>query len=165
MTRSGSVALCAFRVGGTTFALPVEDVREILPPRDLTPVPCARTEIAGLFGLRGEIVTAVDLRVRFGAAFWGLDGPHVHLIVAGGEHLTSLIVDAVEDVVSGTDLLPEDLPERLRQRHRGAVVAMHRGAGRTLLELDLRRILAGAGGPRPGVLEGASSDPGPAVDS
>lgn len=46
--------------------VPVLAVRDVLGPRAVTRIPLAPPEIAGSLNLRGQIVTAVDLRRRLG---------------------------------------------------------------------------------------------------
>ncbi|MEM1062589.1 MAG: chemotaxis protein CheW, partial [Planctomycetota bacterium] len=54
----------SFRVDGQLLGVPVDAVQEVLNPQSIAPTPKARPEIAGLLNLRGQIVTAVDLRRR-----------------------------------------------------------------------------------------------------
>jgi chemotaxis signal transduction protein len=49
------------RVGGEQYALPVEYVREVVAPGELTPVPGAAQSVLGLRNLSGEIVPAFEL--------------------------------------------------------------------------------------------------------
>lgn len=53
-------------VGRYLFGVDVALVQEIMRVRSITPVPLAVPEIAGLINLRGEVLTAVDLRIGLG---------------------------------------------------------------------------------------------------
>ncbi len=55
-----------FTIGGQLCGIPVLQVRNVLAPQEITPIPLAPPEIAGSLNLRGRIVTSVDLRVRLG---------------------------------------------------------------------------------------------------
>ena len=54
--------LATFTVDGRSLGVDVARVREVLRPHELTRVPLAPPQIAGLINIRGEIVTAFDLR-------------------------------------------------------------------------------------------------------
>ena len=55
---------CTFLLEGHLFGVPVAFVQEVLKEQEVTPVPMAPREVAGLINLRGQIVTTVDLRTR-----------------------------------------------------------------------------------------------------
>ncbi|MFP4540976.1 MAG: chemotaxis protein CheW, partial [Opitutales bacterium] len=57
---------CTFEVDGLLFGVEVLRVQEVLKARVLEPVPLAHEAVKGLLNLRGEIVTAIDLRPRLG---------------------------------------------------------------------------------------------------
>jgi purine-binding chemotaxis protein CheW len=58
----------AFRVAGSTFAVPVTIVREIVRSSQITPVPRAPHAVLGITSFRGRIVTVMDLGVRLGGS-------------------------------------------------------------------------------------------------
>ena len=53
---------CTFRLGDLFLGIDVIQVQEILRPQEMTHVPHAPSEVRGLINLRGQIVTAIDLR-------------------------------------------------------------------------------------------------------
>jgi len=56
--------LIGFRLAGTTYAVRVESVREIVRMRPITPVPRVAAAVRGVISLRGEMVQVIDLRGR-----------------------------------------------------------------------------------------------------
>lgn len=54
----------AFCLANDVYAAPVALIREILKPPPLTPVPRAPPAIMGIIGVRGPLVTVIDLRRR-----------------------------------------------------------------------------------------------------
>ena len=58
--------LCTFFVGDFHFGIDVLQVQEVLRFHEMTAVPLAPPIIRGLINLRGQIVTAMDLRERLG---------------------------------------------------------------------------------------------------
>jgi len=88
--------LATFTLEDRLFGLEADRVRAILAPRPIVPVPLAPAEVAGLFALRGRVVTAIDLRRRL-----HVDDtrPAMHLVLADHDGTVSLLVDGVPDVV------------------------------------------------------------------
>src|SRR6185295_10660376 len=60
--------LVCFALGTQELALPIADVRETVPLQPITRVFLTPSCVAGVFSLRGEIVTALDLGVLLGLA-------------------------------------------------------------------------------------------------
>ena len=57
---------CGFKVGQDTFAISVLKIQEVLRAQRYTNIPKAPQVIKGLLNLRGQIVTAISLRLMFG---------------------------------------------------------------------------------------------------
>ena len=53
-----------FTTAGQIFGLPIERVQDVFKPAQITRVPLAGPQIAGVLNLRGRIVTAIDMRSR-----------------------------------------------------------------------------------------------------
>lgn len=66
-TRRGSAdkSMVGFTLGGGQYAVPIEEVREIMHPSALTNLPKAPRTVAGVVDHRGEVVVVVDLRTHF----------------------------------------------------------------------------------------------------
>ncbi len=54
--------LCTFYLENLLFGVEVEKVQEVIRYQEMTRIPLAPAVIAGLINLRGQIVTAIDLR-------------------------------------------------------------------------------------------------------
>jgi purine-binding chemotaxis protein CheW len=127
---------CSFLVGGRWFGLPVERVREVIRHPSVTPVPLAPPVVAGLINLRGEVLLAVDLRIRLGVAAATPERPPVDLIFQGREGTVSLLADEVGPVLElreeDFESIPETVPAPLRNLLRGT----YKMTDRLLLVLD-----------------------------
>ena len=55
---------CTFYLDNHTFGVKVEQVQEVFRYQEMTKVPLAPPEVRGLINLRGQIITAIDLRLR-----------------------------------------------------------------------------------------------------
>lgn len=97
----------SFMTDGQLLGIPVTSVQEVLNPQTITPVPLAAEEISGLLNLRGQIVTAVNLRRRLGLPELEADREAMNVVVRHQGESYSLLVDEVQDVinVAGTQLL------------------------------------------------------------
>lgn len=89
-----------------TFALAEEEygvdilaVREIRGWSHVTRIPQAPDYLLGVLNLRGAIVPVMDLRLRFGLERESYDDTTVMIVVAIGERLFGIVVDAVSDVI------------------------------------------------------------------
>jgi len=129
-----------FHAGGLFCGIPVADVQEILRPQEMTPVPLAPPAVAGLINLRGQIVTALDLRERLALPV-GPVRQSMNIVVRGRQGAVSLLVDRIGDVV---DLPAQDLqpaPGTLAAPLQGLVRGLHPLEDGLLLLLDLPAVL------------------------
>ena len=55
---------CTFYLDGHYFGIDVRKVQEVIRYQEMTRVPLAHPVVRGLINLRGQIVTAIDLRRR-----------------------------------------------------------------------------------------------------
>ena len=101
-------SLVGFVVGDVSYAVPIDNVREIVNPLPITELPHAPPSIAGVADHRGEIVPVVELRVRFGlpALSDPRRGKWILIDVTGRG--VALCVDRVTEVfgTAGADLKP-----------------------------------------------------------
>jgi purine-binding chemotaxis protein CheW len=139
VTSSATQQFATFWLAGHLYGLEVEHVQEVLRAQSLTRVPQAPPAVAGLLNLRGQVVTAVELRERLGlAARPGTDTAILIVVRLRGE-VVSLLVDSIGDVVdvAGDDfeLPPDTLDGTVRELIRGA----YKLDGQLLLALDVHR--------------------------
>ena len=100
-----------FTVHDRFLGVPVERVQEVLRAQPLTPVPLAHEHIGGLLNLRGQIVTALDLRARLGLPARDPAAPSANVVVATEDGPLSLVVDALGDVLTVDDDAFEPPPD------------------------------------------------------
>ena len=132
-----SAWLCPFKAGGTWLGVEVARVQEILRTRATTPVPLAPPVVAGLVNLRGQIITAIDLRQRLelGEPAQGRDPAQV--VVHGAEGAISLLVDEVGDVLQVSEEDFEPPPPTLTGAARELIGGAWKLPDRLLLALDI----------------------------
>ena len=127
-----------FEVDDQLFGVPVAIVQEVLSFNEYTPVPLAPKAVGGLFNLRGQVIAALDLRVRLGLPPTDLTDGAMNVIVRTEEEWVSLLVDRIGDVVELDDNSAEPPPDTLTGPVRDLIVATFPLADRLMLALDAR---------------------------
>jgi purine-binding chemotaxis protein CheW len=128
--------LCTYRLADMWFGIDATAVQEVLRRQVLTPVPLAQPCVAGLLNIRGQIVTAVDVRPRLGLAV-SMDDP-LHVVATFGTEPVSLVVDAIGGVVSVDEESFEAAPATLPASLRHVVTGAYKLPARLVMLLDLR---------------------------
>jgi purine-binding chemotaxis protein CheW len=139
MARDGQ--FCTFLVRGMLFGLEVACIQEVIRYQPLTAVPLTSKVIAGLINLRGQIVTAIDLRIRLGLAPRDAEERPLNLVVRTADGPVSLLVDDIGDVIQVDDDTFERPPETLGDAARELIRGAYKLKGRLLLVLDPARTL------------------------
>lgn len=130
---------CSFHVAGLFFGIEVQRVQEVIRYQPMSPVPLAPPEIGGLINLRGQIVTAIDLRQRLGLPALAEGKLPMNVIVRTEDAAVSLLVDEIGDVLQCEPDSYEPPPETLSGVTRDLVRGVHKLDGRLLLVLDTTR--------------------------
>jgi purine-binding chemotaxis protein CheW len=86
-----------FTLAGTAYALPSQAVSHVEMIEQITPIPNAPAAIEGVVFSRGEVVPAVNLRVRFGFERVPVDISTRLLVVCRDGRSTGLLVDAARE--------------------------------------------------------------------
>jgi purine-binding chemotaxis protein CheW len=159
----GSAQYLTFLLAGEEYAVPILKVREIIEYDVVTKVPSAPPAIRGVFNLRGRVVPAVDLGVRFGLPPTEVTKRTciviVELVGDGPAVVLGVIADAVNQVVQleAADIEP---PPTFGTRVEGAfLLGLARVGRKFALLLDLDRVL----GPGALLAEATSVAPGAAA--
>lgn len=132
------IQLCTFRLGSLHLGIDVLSVQEVIKCPSLTPVPLAPTEIEGLLNLRGQILTAIDLRRQFSLEPDSSDGNEgkMLIIVRTRSIEAALLVDSVGDVIDVTDDSFEETAANVPASVRPYILGVHKLEKRLLHVLD-----------------------------
>lgn len=130
---------CTFRLDRFLFGIDVENVQEVLRHQKMTRVPLASREVKGLINLRGQIFTALDLRVRLDMREREGGSEPMNVILRGEGGGVSLLVDEIEDVVEVDEDSFEPPPNQLSGQARELVNGVFKLDGQLLLVLDAHR--------------------------
>ena len=121
------------------FGVEVNKVQEVIRYQEMTRVPLAASVVTGLINLRGQIVTALDLRRRLEMKD-RLDGKlPMNVVVRTGDEAVSLLVDEIGDVLEVEESSFEPPPETLRGEARSLIRGAYKLPERLLLILDTEK--------------------------
>jgi purine-binding chemotaxis protein CheW len=134
--------LSTFHVGAYLFGVEVALVQEIVRMQTITPVPLSESEIAGLINLRGEVLTAVDVRSRLGLPLATSERPQINVVVRVDDEPVSLLVDEIGGVMEVSHIPFESTPSTVAPRVRKVLLGAYTLPEQLLLALDARALLA-----------------------
>jgi purine-binding chemotaxis protein CheW len=133
--------VCSFVLGDLVFGVEVMKVQEVLRFQAMTRVPLASSMVRGLINLRGQIVTAVDVRARFGLPPLSAEREPMNVVLSTGDSVVSLLVDDIGDVLDLDEADFERPPATLPAVFRDVVVGVYKLERTLLLMLDVERIV------------------------
>lgn len=132
---------CTFWLDRHCFAIDVLHVQEVIRSQPMTRVPLAPAVVRGLLNLRGEVVTAVDLRRRLDLPPAADGTEPMHVVVRGADGAVSLLVDRIGDVLELDPAVFGPPPETLSGPTRALVTGVCAHDDRLILALDVQAAL------------------------
>lgn len=133
--------LCTCRVGPLLLGVNVLDIQEVLYHSEYTGIPCTARAITGLINLRGQIATAIDLRVRLGVEP-SPDSELIHVVVEHRGEPVSLLVDEIGDVITVNDAIFEPPPENVEGTAKELILGAYKLDEELLLILDVDQAIS-----------------------
>jgi purine-binding chemotaxis protein CheW len=133
---NGSRQLCTFLVEELLLGIDVTRVQEVIREQAMTPVPLAPPMVHGLINLRGQIVTAIDLRCVLQLPARAAQDPRMNVIICRDEGAVSFLVDEIGDVVDVDDASFEMPPETLSANAKELIEGVYKLEEGLLLLLD-----------------------------
>jgi purine-binding chemotaxis protein CheW len=130
---------CTFYLDKLLFGVELKGVQEVIRSLDMTKVPLAPPVVSGLINLRGQIVTAVDLRRRLELAPRPPGMLAMNVVVRSDDGAVSLLVDEIGDVVEVEEDSFELPPETLRGSVRTMIRGVHKLNDRLMHVLDIEK--------------------------
>jgi len=127
---------CTFYLDNHMFGVKVEQVQEVFRYQEMTKVPLAPPVVRGLINLRGQIITAIDLRQRLGMGPLPEGKLPMNVVVRTKDGVVSLLVDEIADVLEVSEDVHERPPETIPDEVRQLVLGVYKLSGKLLLILD-----------------------------
>ena len=130
-----------FFVDGLYFGVEVLNVQEVLRYQEMTRVPRADRVIEGLINLRGQIVTAFDMRRRLQLAERAEKVMPMNVVVRSEDGAVSLLVDEIGDVIEVNEQDFEPPPETIGEVARQMIEGVYKLEDGLLLVLSTGKVL------------------------
>ncbi len=130
---------CTFYLDDLFMGVEVAKVQEVLRYQEMTSVPLAANTVSGLINLRGQIVTAIDLRKRLELNERPEGTLPMNVVVRTNEGVVSMLVDSIGDVLEVPENAFEQPPETIEGMTRHLVLGVYKLADSLLLILDTEK--------------------------
>jgi purine-binding chemotaxis protein CheW len=150
-----AVQYCTFKVDHLLIGIEVWRVQEVIRAQPMTFVPLAPKEVRGLINLRGQIVTAIDMRLWLGLAERSDGRPLMNAVMRLNDEAISLLVDEAGEVVEPPLSTYEPVPSTASDQIRTLFSGTYKLDGALLLVLDTDAIATIATEHVPGSVAGA----------
>jgi len=129
-----------FSLAGKDYAIDINDVREVIRLRKVTPVPDVAGFVEGVISLRGKVVTLVNLRKKLGLEIKPLDKSSRIIVIQVNAHALGMVVDSVSEV---TDIQNEAItaPDDTLA-HAKYLTGIAKMGSRIILVVNIRELLS-----------------------
>ncbi len=102
----------SFTLEDKFFGIPLENVKEIVEEKEITPVPLSSEYLEGVMNLRGEPITVIDLRKKIGLKGTSTSREIILCLING--MVLGLRPDRVLDIHEVSDSEVKNVPSSLK---------------------------------------------------
>ena len=131
-----------FFLDGEMYGVNVLQVQEVLRVSEIAPVPGAPEYVLGIINLRGNIVTVIDTRQRFGLGSKELDDLSRIVIIEVSGNVIGILVDGVAEVVYLRESSMESAPNVGSGESSRYIQGVCNRENQLLILVDLNKLLA-----------------------
>ena len=131
----------AFKVGDQEYGADIHKVSIIAKTLTTARVPTTPDYIKGVVNLRGEIVTVMSLRLKFGLPEIEEDDDTRTVIFKFNEALLGIIVDAVDEVISLKESDIESVTQITNDRSLDYILGIAKVEGRLITLLNIEKLI------------------------
>lgn len=124
---------------GLTYAVPTEQVIEIITNHSIRPLPLVPDYVRGIINLRGQIIPIIDIRLRLGKAFQDYSPTTCIIILEIDSDRIGICVDSVSQVMSIDTSKASPVPLENRQKFANYMVSAD--DGKVVLFMDCSAII------------------------
>ncbi len=131
-----------FRLENETYGINVMQVQEVLRYTDIAPVPGAPGYVLGIINLRGNVVTVIDTRSRFGLPPSEVTENSRIVIIEAEKQVIGIMVDSVAEVVYLRSSEIESAPNVGTEESAKFIQGVCNRGEELLILVDLNRLLS-----------------------
>jgi len=131
-----------FHLENEKYGIKVMQVQEVLRMTEIAPVPGAPHYVLGIINLRGNVVTVIDTRRRFGLADVENDDETRIVIVEANNNVVGILVDSVAEVVDLKKSEIESTPHVGKDESSKYIQGVSSREGELLILVDVNKLLS-----------------------
>lgn len=131
-----------FRLDNETYGINVMQVQEVLRVTEIAPVPGSPDYVMGIINLRGNVVTVLDTRRRFGLAPNEMDDSTRIVVIEAEDNVVGILVDSVSEVVELRRSAVESSPNVGNDESSKYIEGVANHDGELLILVDINKLLS-----------------------
>ncbi|WP_416305753.1 chemotaxis protein CheW [Neptunicella sp. SCSIO 80796] len=131
-----------YRLGEETYGINVMQVQEVLRHTEIAPVPGAPDYVLGIINLRGNVVTVIDTRSRFGLPSADVTDNSRIVIIESEQQVVGILVDSVAEVVYLRSSEIASAPNVGTEESAKFIQGVSNRDGELLILVDLNKLLS-----------------------
>ncbi len=136
------IQLVTFLLQDETYGINVMQVQEVLRLSEIAPVPGAPPYVLGIINLRGNVVTVIDTRSRFGLNPGEISNSSRIVIIEAEKQVVGILVDSVAEVIDLHLSEVEPAPNVGNQENSKYIQGVATVNKKLLILVDLNKLLA-----------------------
>ncbi len=130
-----------FQLDEETYGINVMQVQEVLRHSEIAPVPGAPDYVLGIINLRGNVVTVIDTRTRFGLPSSEVSENTRVVIIEADQQVIGILVDSVAEVVYLRSSDIDSAPNIGTEESARFIQGVSNRDGELLILVDLNKML------------------------
>ncbi|MDD9195541.1 chemotaxis protein CheW [Aliivibrio sp. S3MY1] len=131
-----------FQLEEETYGINVMQVREVLRHTEIAPVPGAPDYVLGIINLRGNVVTVIDTRSRFGLMQGEITDNTRIIVIESERQVIGILVDSVAEVVYLRSSEIDTTPSVGTDESSKFIQGVSNREGKLLILVDLNKLLS-----------------------
>ncbi|MCF7503710.1 MULTISPECIES: chemotaxis protein CheW [Vibrio] len=131
-----------FQLEEETYGINVMQVREVLRYSEIAPVPGAPDYVLGIINLRGNVVTVIDTRSRFGLMQGEITDNTRIIVIESERQVIGILVDSVAEVVYLRSSEIDTTPSVGTDESAKFIQGVSNREGKLLILVDLNKLLS-----------------------
>ena len=131
-----------FQLDKEMYGVNVMQVREVLRYSDIAPVPGAPAYVLGIINLRGNVVSVIDTRMRFGLPPAEITDNTRIMIIESERQVVGILVDSVAEVVDLNTKDIDDTPNVGTEESAKFICGVCNRSDDLLILIDLYKLLS-----------------------
>jgi len=131
-----------FKLETEVYGINVMQVQEVLRYSEIAPVPGAPVYVLGIINLRGNVVTVIDTRSRFGLESCEVTDNTRVVVIESEKQVIGILVDSVAEVVYLKASEIDDAPNVGNEETTQFIQGVSNRDGELLILVDLDKLLS-----------------------